>query len=253
MASDAVGIRRSNRARSRPQPPAVTADTTRSASSCTSTSATEALSEAVCFNPTRPTSSELERATRMITRMKAAVRQVTERVRVADERGRVPPQPAAAARLVEADEVIKALHELQLIAQSSRPDRRSVAYAIAALRGELSGGPSDQASLFGLYVKGLPRLRDEWLNDEDARLKQALAFRALSAAERESFVAARAAPPTDEDLALRQASKRQRLEDGAAPPALQLRRASRARRDARHTGWISHLTPASMGLGPRGG
>ena len=135
----------------------------------------------------------------MITRMKAAVRQVTERVRVADERGRVPPQPAAAARLVEADEVIKALHELQLIAQSSRPDRRSVAYAIAALRGELSGGPSDQASLFGLYVKGLPRLRDEWLNDEDARLKQALAFRALSAAERESFVAARAAPPTDED------------------------------------------------------
>ena len=72
MASDAVGIRRSNRARPSPQPPAVTADTTRSASSCTSTSATEALSEAVCFNPTRPTPRELERATRMITRMKAA-------------------------------------------------------------------------------------------------------------------------------------------------------------------------------------
>ncbi len=51
MASDAARIRRSNRFRWSPQPHAVTADTKRSASGCTSAAATKALLGAVCFNP----------------------------------------------------------------------------------------------------------------------------------------------------------------------------------------------------------
>ena len=50
MASDAARIRRSNRFRWSPQPHAVTADTKRSASGCTSAAATKALLGAVCFN-----------------------------------------------------------------------------------------------------------------------------------------------------------------------------------------------------------
>ena len=68
--SDAAGTRRSNRARSSPRPPAVTADTKRSG--CTSAAAIGALSKAALAIPTRPRPSELQRAIRVIARMKAA-------------------------------------------------------------------------------------------------------------------------------------------------------------------------------------
>ena len=86
------GITRSNRARTRPRPPAVTADTKRSASGCTSAAATEALSEAVFFNPTRPTRNELKRATRIIARLKAAPAGIIK------NRGQpTPPKPKVVA------------------------------------------------------------------------------------------------------------------------------------------------------------
>ena len=72
MASDAAGSRRSNRARSSPRPPAVTAATKRSAGGCASAAATGPLSEAGCPIPTRPRPSERKRAIRVIARMKAA-------------------------------------------------------------------------------------------------------------------------------------------------------------------------------------
>ena len=105
------------------------------------------------------------------------VRQPTARARVADERGRAQSQPtAAAAQLLEADQLIKALHELILILASSRPDRRSIAFAAASLRGELTGQPSDQAAFFGLSCRGLRNACADWVDDDDARLMQALSY-----------------------------------------------------------------------------
>ena len=72
MASDAAGSRRSNRARSSPRPPAVTAATKRSAGGGASAAATGPLSKAALAIPTRPRPSELQRAVRVIARMKAA-------------------------------------------------------------------------------------------------------------------------------------------------------------------------------------
>ena len=59
-----------------------------------------------------------------------------------------------ACEMVEADALITALHELDLIAQSSRSDRRSIALAVAALRNELGKSRAQQAELFDLH--GLP-------------------------------------------------------------------------------------------------
>ena len=147
------------------------------------------------------------------------VRQPTARARVADERGRAQSQPtAAAAQLLEADQLIKALHELILILASSRPDRRSIAFAAASLRGELTGQPSDQAAFFSLSCRGLRNACADWVDDDDARLRQALSYVALTPAQRAAFFAERASRPSEEELAQREASKRQRLDDGARPP-----------------------------------
>ena len=145
------------------------------------------------------------------------VHDASERARAADEQVCDLLQPSVAARLDEADELILALRKLGLIAPSSRPDRRSIAFAAATLRGELSGQAAEQASLFGLNAKALRRLRDDWVNDKDTRLRQALSYCALSATERAAFLADPASLLSQEELAERDASKRQRRDEGAHP------------------------------------
>ena len=104
------------------------------------------------------------------------VRRPTDRARVADERGRPIPRVGVAAKLAEADQIISVLRELHLILMSARPDRRSIAYAAASLRGELPAERSEQAALFSLHVRALTHVRAEWVDDEDARVKQALSY-----------------------------------------------------------------------------
>ena len=85
------------------------------------------------------------------------------------------------AALQEADALLVTLRELQLISKSSRPDRRTIAFAVASLRGELPAERSAQAAHFGLHVDSLRRARADWVDDEDERLRQAMAYRALYA------------------------------------------------------------------------
>ena len=84
------------------------------------------------------------------------------------------------AALQEADALLVTLRELQLISKSSRPDRRTIAFAVASLRGELPAERSAQAAHFGLHVDSLRRARADWVDDEDERLRQAMAYRALT-------------------------------------------------------------------------
>ena len=93
------------------------------------------------------------------------------------------------AALHEADALLVTLRELQLISKSSRPDRRTIAFAVASLRGEfavaslrgeLPAERSAQAAHFGLHVDSLRRARADWVDDEDERLRQAMAYRALT-------------------------------------------------------------------------
>ena len=110
------------------------------------------------------------------------------------------PLPTVAEEvLVEADRVIEALHELRLIPTSRKPDRRSIAYAVAELRGQLTTGRIEQAALFGLHRTKLATVRATWVEDEHTRLEQALRFLA----------------PSDQQLLEREARKRQRQETGA--------------------------------------
>ena len=142
----------------------------------------------------------------------------SKRVRQPTARAAQSQPTAAAAQLLEAEQLVKALRELNLILASSRPDRRSIAFAAASLRGELTGQPSDQAAFFGLHEAWLRKVRADWVDDDDARLRQALSYVALPPAQRAAFFAERASRPSEEELAQREASKRQRLDDGARPP-----------------------------------
>ena len=144
-------------------------------------------------------------------------RRPTERSREADEHRREQLGRLSDAALDEADVLVTMLHELEMIPQSSRPDRRTIAFAVASLRGQLPADPSAQAAEFGLHVDTLLRARAEWVDDVDARLPQAMAYQALSFDERASFVVDR---PSEEQLAERAARKRQRLTEGDAYPLL---------------------------------
>ena len=61
------------------------------------------------------------------------------------------------------------------------------------------------------------RAHADWVDDEDERLRQAMAYRALTPDERATFVVHR--PPDDEERAAR---KRQRLDQGARCTPLRL-------------------------------
>ena len=144
-------------------------------------------------------------------------RRPTERSREADEHRREQLGALSDAALHEADALVATLHELEMIPQSTRPDRRTIAFAVASLRGQLPASRSAQATEFGLHVKTLQRARAEWVDDEDARLRQAMAYRALAPDERATFVVDRPSEEVLAERAERDASKRQRRDEGAHP------------------------------------
>ena len=115
-------------------------------------------------------------------------------------------------RTLEAAALIRALHSLRLISPSSRPDCRSIAFAVAALRNQLQGSLKEQADFFNLSVRTIRVVMNEWVHDVDTRLQQAMQYIVLPPAERAVFHVSR--PSTDE-LTRRDAKKRQDAEDGA--------------------------------------
>ena len=140
------------------------------------------------------------------------VSRLTKRARDGQASGRAPTQDERSVRMFEADAVITTLHELCLIPASSRPDRRSIALAVAALRNELQGSATEQGQFYGLQVNTIRNVMTDWVEDVDARLQQALRYRALPADERATFSVSR---PSEAELALRESNKRQRAENGA--------------------------------------
>ena len=83
----------------------------------------------------------------------ARARRPSERSREADEHHREQQRTLQCDEaLHEADALIATLHELELISQSTRPDRRTIAFAAASLRGQLPAGRSEQAAKFGLHI-----------------------------------------------------------------------------------------------------
>jgi len=107
-------------------------------------------------------------------------RRPSERSIVADAHRREQLASQSDAALDEADALIATLHELELISQSTKPDRRTIAFAVAGLRGELPAGAAAQTAQFGLAASTLYRARANWVDDDDARLQQAMAYRALA-------------------------------------------------------------------------
>ena len=139
-------------------------------------------------------------------------RRPSERSRDADAQRREQLASQSDAAFDEADTLVATLRKLELISQSSRPDRRTIAFAVASLRGELPREPAAQAALFGLQERTLFTARADWVDEKDARLRQAMAYQALAPDERATFIVNR---PSEEELAERAARKRQRLTVGA--------------------------------------
>jgi len=139
---------------------------------------------------------------------------LSQRARDAQEQAGALPGALSAAQLAEVDNLITTMRQLELITQAARPDRRSIAYAVAMLRNQVDGSPAEQAVQFGLTERSLHNVQEDWVTDDENRLAQAMAYRALAPADRAHFVVDR---PSNEERAQRQASKRQRLEDGALP------------------------------------
>ena len=146
---------------------------------------------------------------------------LSQRARDAQEQARALPGTLSATQLTEADDLIATMRQLELIAQAARPDKRSIAYAAAMLRHEVSGSRAERAEQavqkFGLTKRSLQNVEDDWVTDDENRLAQAIAYRALAPGDRSCFVVDRL---SDEERAQRHARKRQRLEDGArrTPP-----------------------------------
>ena len=108
----------------------------------------------------------------------------SKRARDGQANGRAATQDERSVRMFEADAVITTLHELCLIPASSRPDRRSIALAVAALRKELQGSATEQGQFYGLQVNTIRNVMTDWVEDVDARLEQALRYRALPVCRR---------------------------------------------------------------------
>ena len=152
----------------------------------------------------RRTSRQMADEEQRLTRPQRVSRP-SKRARDGQANGRAATQDERSVRMFEADAVITTLHELCLIPASSRPDRRSIALAVAALRKELQGSATEQGQFYGLQVNTIRNVMTDWVEDVDARLEQALRYRALPADERATFSVSR---PSEAELAVRESNKR---------------------------------------------